>query len=205
MTQDSETDDTVLKPIGEQLSNEVEIEPREAFGPIRPRTGVGSVQEVGGNTSTPTASFTRPSNTTAYTAGQVVADSTTAATVRQFSNCSRTNGNTGLIVTCVITDSAKQTTLPQFNLWLFNASPTVQNDAAAFAPSATDLLNLVAILPVSAFYGASANGALVANGLNQPFKCASGSTTLYGVLVAANAYTPVSAEVFNITLGILQD
>lgn len=160
---------------------------------------------AGGYTVFPTASKTRPSNTTAYSIGQVVAESTSAATVWTFSSCVRSNGSTGTILGVLLTDSSKQSTTPQFNLWLFNSSPTVQNDAAAFAPSSSDLANLVTVVNLSSWTAANANGILIASEMNRPFKCGSSSTTLYGVLVAANAYTPTSAEVFNITLQIAED
>lgn len=160
---------------------------------------------AGGYTTVPTASKTRPANATAYAIGQVVAESTSAATVWTFTNCVRANGGTGTLLGVLLTDSAKQGTLPQFNLWLFNASPTVQNDAAAFAPSTADLAKVVAVVNLSSFTAGNANGVLQATELNRPFKCGASTTSLFGVLVAANAYTPVSGEAFGITLMIGED
>lgn len=160
---------------------------------------------VGGYTAVPAASKTRPANTTAYAAGQVVAESTTAATVWTFANCVRANGGTGAILGALLTDTSKQGTTPQFNLWLFSALPTIQNDAVAFAPSAGDLANLVAVVNLSNWTAANANGILQTTEINRPFKCAAGGTSLFGVLVAANAYVPVSGETLSITLQIGED
>ncbi len=164
---------------------------------------IGTVS-AGGFTAVPTASKTRPANTTAYSIGQVIAESTSAATVWTFTSCVRANGGTGTLLGVQLTDTSKQATTLQANLWLFSATPTVQNDAAAFAPSSGDLANLVAVVNLVNWTAANANGVITANELNRPFKCGA-ATTLYGVLVAANAYTPTSNEIFSITLLIGED
>ncbi len=180
--------------------------PTDGTGVVGLNTGTNAIGTVsaGGFTAVPTASKTRPSNVTAYSIGQVIAESTSAATVWTFTGCVRANGGTGTLIGVQLTDTSKQATTLQANLWLFSATPTVQNDAAAFAPSSGDLANLVAVVNLVNFTAANANGVLTTYELNRPFKCGA-ATTLYGVLVAANAYTPTSGEVFGITLLIGED
>ena len=160
---------------------------------------------AGGFTGFSTAqAFTRPANTTQYSVGQVIAESTTAANLRIFPNVTRKGATTGVLQAVWITDSSVQSTTPQINLWLFTGVITIQNDAAAFAPSSTDLQHLAcAPILLQTWTGANANGVLSATNLALPFTSPAGQ--LWGVAVAANAYTPTSGEVFSITLAILQD
>lgn len=159
-------------------------------------------------------SKTRPADTTAYTAGDVINESTSAGTVFTFTNCTRAEGGSGRIAKVLIDDSANQTTKLQAELWLFDTAPaaaTIGYDNAAFSPTDAEAQTVVAIIPVSTSFvgnagsGASGNANYTSGQVYVPFKCASASTTLYGVLVARNAYTPVSSEVFNVRLFIEQD
>jgi hypothetical protein len=159
---------------------------------------------AGGFMAVPSDTKTRPADINAYAVGDVVANSTSAATVWTFTNCVRANGGTGAILGVQISDSAKQSILPQFDLWLFNAAPTTQQDNVAFNPSAGDLANVVDIISLTAFRGGTSNGMLTQQDINRPFKCGA-DANLYGILVAANGYTPVSGEAFTIKLKIGQD
>ena len=51
--------------------------------------------------------------------------------------------------------------------------------------------------------GANGNCICIADNLSIPIKTLSGANTLYGVLVARNAYTPVSGESFTVRLCVL--
>src|SRR5687768_7285843 len=58
--------------------------------------------KVVGQKVTVTVEFTRPSNTTAYTAGDVVSNSTSATTPLDFANLARVASGTGYITGCYI-------------------------------------------------------------------------------------------------------
>jgi hypothetical protein len=158
-----------------------------------------------------TASFTRPADTNAYTAGDVVNNSTSAPLVITFPSAVKGNNEGVTIMGVTLIDEANQATKPDLQLWLFDTAPVAVNDNAAFAPSAAEMEALVGIvaLPVGSFVvgnsaaGASGNCACDAQAL---FLAVNGKLTdqaLYGVLVVRNAYTPVSAEKFVIRLKLV--
>src|SRR3990167_2587909 len=159
------------------------------------------------------ASFTRPSNTTAYTAADVVANSTTAATILTFSGVVSVPGGSGIISSAWLIDSAAESTKLQADLFLFAVAPvTYGNDADAFAPTDSEMFDCVGVIEFDGpndFVVGSGNGLIPGGFLgghgSLRFQCAQGSVDIYGVLVARNAYTPASAEVFKILIGITPD
>lgn len=162
------------------------------------------------------ADFTRPADTTAYAAGDVIADSTSAATILTFRGCAGNDDEAGAIHSVLLIDGADQATKLNADLFLFDTAPTSYgNDNAAFTPTDAELQTLVGVISLDgttaanlkegdATSGAGGNVLIQQTGLNMPFRCAAGSTKLYGVLVARNAYTPVSAETFRLKLGVEQ-
>lgn len=170
----------------------------------------GGVAAVGGVTAIAEASFTRPSNTTAYAAGDVVSVTGGTPAVQEY-ECGRINGGSGVILDAWLIDSANVATKGSFELWLFDTEPTAVADNAAFAPTDAEMLTLVGVIPFTAAHvglsgsGAAGNCVLRADKQNIAFDCAAASKTLYGVLVVRNAYVPVSAEVFKVRLNVLQD
>jgi hypothetical protein len=167
--------------------------------------------EVGGRAIRVSGSFTRPSNTTQYTANTNMADSTSAPTVNTITGCARANGGNGVILGASLIDSANQTTAGQFEAWVFDTTWTPDNDNAAFTPTDAECANLVAIIPLTTSYvgdatsGAGGNRVYFSDSVNRGFVCGGGSTSLYWALVVRNAYTPVSGEIFTLRLSILQN
>lgn len=156
------------------------------------------------------ASYTRPADTSAYTAGDVLAQSTSAATILSFTNAAREGGGGGIIQNAVMIDSSAQSTKPWIELYLFDTAPAMQNDNVAWAPSDSELEKCLGVLvfdgTVTNAFKTTSNGGLVATGaVSLSYQCASGSTTLYGIAVVRNAYTPTSAEKFNFRLSVIQD
>lgn len=166
-----------------------------------------------------TASYTRPADTTAYTAGDVLANSTTAPVPLTFTSAARFEGPGGRIVAAQIVDDSAPATAGDFELYLFKATaagaaPAIQNDNAAWAPADADMLNCVGVISFGStpkaggannrFYHATEGGG--ANGLPAHFKTvADVSADLYGIVVVRNAYTPASAGVLTFALHIEQD
>lgn len=154
-------------------------------------------------------SITRPANTTAYTAGDVIAEVTTNDHF-VFSDAVKAGHNTGMISNARIFSSANQGTKLDAELWLFHTNITEAGDNAAFAPTDAELLTLVGIIdfPVASWKagnataGADGNSVCVVENIGIAFRAIQ---NLYGVLVARNAYTPVESEVFTIDLVIAQD
>jgi len=157
------------------------------------------------------ASKTRPANTTTYTAGDVIAEATSGATGLTFTDAVRQPGGSGLINKVQIVDSAYVAATLQAELWLFSATVTADQDNAVFTPTDAELATLVAVITVNTAFvgdataGVGGNVSLTSGNVNTVMKCAPDSTTLYGVLVARNAYVPISGEIFTVQLFISQD
>lgn len=159
-------------------------------------------------------SVTRPADTNVYASGDVIATATSGGdSTLVFSDVVRdynTSGQQGAIITDVsIIDSANQTTKLTPELWLFSSSPGDDNDNAVFTPTDAELDNLIAIIPFSNTYvgdatsGAGGNSVYTSDTVNKIVYLTS-SNSLYGVIVARNAYTPVSGEQFTVKLRVIQ-
>lgn len=156
-----------------------------------------------------TASFTRPANTTAYAAGDLVANSTTAGSVTplSFTSAIRAAGDAVRIERCRIRKSSTGLTNTTFRLHLFESSPTLSvGDNAAFNSSGVLGVNN-ALAYVGSFavtmQNSGSDGAigfgvpLVGNGVTlQP----GSGTTIYGLIEATGAYTPTSGETIAVDL-----
>lgn len=157
-------------------------------------------------------SFTRPANATAYSVGDIVNNSTSAPVVETFSGCARFNGGTLKLSSAILeSTNAPPGTPPNFDLLLFDTSVTPQNDNAALALSDADMAHCVAVLPfIGAFpFFTSSTGNMVwhweANGGGKLIKSAAADTALYGIIRINNTYTPLTGEVFTITLNLIPE
>lgn len=171
-------------------------------------------QSVGGVTVVQAASstITRPADTTAYASGDLVANSVTAGSVAnlQFTTLARVSGGSGVIIGAQIQKSGPIVTNAAFRLHLFNTAPTYTSagDNSAIATvvvaSAKGYLGYIDITAMVGFSD-------VAWGSGAPDNSRGGipyvatAQIIYGLLEARGAYTPISAEVFTISVDALQD
>ena len=140
------------------------------------------------------SSFTRPADTTAYATNDLVANSTTAASVTPMSFTLPLNA---LVTFASLSKSTNTATNANFTLWLFGSSPTVTNgDNAAFAPTFSKALGSFQLDATGSLF--SDNAGSVNRFSNNPIPIGG---TIYGLLLASAAYTPASAEVFTVTVG----
>jgi hypothetical protein len=161
---------------------------------------------------TRTAAWTRPSDTTQYTAGDGVSDATTTATAATFvlPNMGAMAGMGGVIRSLTLHKSDDDLTGADFDVYFFKAQPvaTGWDDNAAIAITDAEWANCLGFV---SFVG-STDGRSVQNGniycksnLDLPYECGTDTTTvvapLYFVVVARGTYTPASAEVFTLTVG----
>ena len=163
---------------------------------------------------TPSSNFTRPANTTAYAAGQLMANSTTAGSVTPLSwTFARVNGGNGYVRRFRMTLSSKSITNTSFRLHLYTVSPTVTNgDGGAFLSTmANEICTLTSQVSTSDPYNWQA-GSDVSIGYGTPsqgsecnFVAAGGTTTLYGLVEARAAYTPASGEVITVIPEVHQN
>lgn len=152
-------------------------------------------------------SVTRPNDTNAYAAGDVVCNSTSAPVILTFAGAVNTDFQMGVIAQATLIDSSNVSTKLDCELWLFDTTITMDNDNAAFTPTDAELATLVGIIPFSTAYwkvgDSSSNAVCHVQGLSIPFNVVHASNALYGVLVARAAYTPTAQEIFTVRLHIV--
>lgn len=180
-----------------------------------PSSAVTSVQGVSGGfpivsvgvTAKVTSTFSRPAGTTAYTSGDLVANSTTAGSVTPMSFAiARVAAGTGMIRRCRLRKTGTSITNASFRLHLYTTSPTVTNgDNGVWrsTQSATYMGGMDVTVNRAFSDGAGGNGTPV-DGSEINFALPSGQT-IYGLLEARGAYTPASAESFTLELEVLQN
>jgi hypothetical protein len=148
---------------------------------------------VGGKTCAPSASFTRPADTTAYADGDLVANSTTAGSVTamSFTDFIDPNQRSGCVRRARIHKSGTGVTNSSFRLHLFSASPGVAGgDNAAFVPSVvTGWLGSIAVTVDEAGTAGSVGVGVPVTGSEINFTLTQPQTnvTLYGLLEAKGA------------------
>lgn len=172
--------------------------------------GFATVGNVGGLSAVVAGAYTRPADTIPYTAGDALANSTSAPAALTFPNAALRSGGSGFVISASLVDKANQTLKLAATLYLFSATVTPTNDNAALAIAAADMDLYLGKLVFSTAdvtnSAAGAAGSVVFTGTlaqSLPYRCA--GTSLFGLLQVTNAYTPVSGEVFNIILGLSQD
>lgn len=167
---------------------------------------------VRGMCQTRSTSFIRPNDTTAYAVGDVIADSTSAATVLTFPRATLGNGDSGIIAQATIVSSANKSTKLDGRLWLFDTAPaSYGNDNEAFAPTDAEMRTVIGIIdfPTASWIAglvtadAAGNALCDIQNLAIPFNTTKDTNDIYGVLEARNAYTPIAVEQFDIRLKIL--
>lgn len=152
------------------------------------------------------ATFTRPSDTTAYAAKDAVSNSTSSPTILTFTSMARISGGSGYITKARLYTN-QSTNVSLFRLHLYNSSITAINDNAAFTILDTNAATHVGAIdfPVLQTEG---SGSDVAYGVNSsiyiPF-VTSGSANLFGLLEVLTAFTPASAQTFKIYLSATQN
>ena len=148
--------------------------------------------------------FTRPADTTAYAAGDLIANSTTAGSVVPLSFRLPTSGKNATVQGIVVQKSATSLTNFSTTLHLFDASPTVAGgDNAAPAPSAAGYLGSISTATTSALAGTGVAWATNSSDVStKPTFVVPASRTVYGLLTATGAYTPASEETFTVSIVV---
>ena len=150
--------------------------------------------------------FTRPDDTNAYTANDLVANSTTAGSVTPLSWPRINVGKNGQIAIHWVRLSKSGTTATngEFRVHFFTASPTVANgDNGAFSSSQAANYIGSADVTMSAFTDGCAG--LTALGTNSPVAAVDfpgAENTIYALIEALAAYTPAAEEVFTATIFV---
>lgn len=150
-----------------------------------------------------TASFTRPSNTTAYAASDVVCNSTSAPALLEFANILPVAGGDGVIMAArgFVQGSTFNTTL---RVHLYKVSTvTPLNDNDAFTLLWANRSNRVGFIDLTGWQTAGTGSdaaACLVTGINLPIELNSGNTSLWAMIETRAAFTPTSAQQFFISL-----
>lgn len=167
--------------------------------------GEAHLGEVGGNLLTISTEFTRPSDATGYTAGDVVSDNTSATTMQALANAARVSGGSGYIVGIRVATDKKSIT-PRVRVHFYNTTgATLSVDNAAWQDKYADSSKRVGFydMPPMSTGTDTTNSDMsraVDMGMRIPYVCT--ATSLYFVLEALDAFTPASGEKFTLTVFV---
>ena len=159
---------------------------------------------VDGKAYRSTVVFNRPSNTTAYTAGDVVG-ATGGSAIHTLTTAGPSGGYILIQSIAMAThDTSVPAGMASFRIHFYNASPTAIADNAAFDLLTTDHGKYLGYvdLPAPQDFGSSIYtqtdypGRLV--------KLAAGSTSLFVEIETKGAFTPVSAVTFDLAILTLE-
>ena len=151
---------------------------------------------------TVSVSQTRPNDTTAYAALDVVGQGPAANIV--FSNIVADEGGAFVIfgARLRIDVAAVPAGMSNFRLHLYNAAPTAIADNAAYNLPAADRAKYLGYVEISGLLDIGDTLWAETDNINFTGKLAAASTTLYGILQTVAAYTPTASVVKTVTLTI---
>jgi len=159
---------------------------------------------VAGGAYRTTATITRPSNTTAYTAGDVVGDTGGGAII----SLTAAGPSAGFVIiqsiSLVFSDSTVPSGMGAFRIHMYSASPTAIADNAAFDLLSGDRATYIGYIDLPAPQDL---GSTIYTQVDYPgrlIKLAAASTTLFVELETRGAYTPVSASTVSIRMNLLE-
>jgi len=155
-------------------------------------------------------SVTRPANATQYAAGDAVSDNaTTATSAGYFALDFKTKFGAGITLTdFTLHKSDHDVTSAAFALLLFTEAPAFAGweDNAPLAITDAEMQECKGVVPFSADDWTNVvTGDVQTVSRTIGVVLDSADTKVYGILVAADTYTPASGEVFTVTAHALQD
>ena len=170
----------------------------------------GEVRNISFNLQKSRQSIIRPSNTTAYAAGDVISEVSTNDHFT-FKILKAVPGHDPILSCTIeratIVTSADVSTAPDLELWLFDTDITEVADNGLFIPTDTEIKTWLTTIefPVEDFkvglVSGDGNQVCETNPINRVIKgIAASGGNIYGQLVVRNAYVPISAEEFTVTL-----
>jgi hypothetical protein len=151
-----------------------------------------------------TATITRPSNATAYTAGDVVGD-TGGSAILTFSNMGPNSGYVLIQSAALIfSDSAVPSGMGSFRVHLYSSSPTAIADNAAYDLVSADRSAYMGYFDFPAPVDFGSTLYTQTDYIGRMIKMATSSTTLYAEIETKGAYTPVSASTVELRISTLE-
>lgn len=176
--------------------------PTDGTGVVGLNAGTNTIGATFGFAGTATTTITRPADTSAYTANDAFADSTTTPTSGGFtlSNMCRISGGSGILTDATFVYSTSVAVAG--TVFIYDSAPTAQNDNAAWSVSDSDQLKLVGTIPF-ATVADGANAVHNVQNLNIGYTC-SGSANLRFMVKITTGYTPASADTLTIRAKFIQ-
>lgn len=166
--------------------------------------GTNFIGKTGYSLKRVSTSFNRPGDTTTYSIGDSISNSTSAPTVFELdlSTIGAVAGQSIAIQELAICSSIKQSLLPLINCYLSPVTFAATNDNAPF--DITDVINEGGghYLNCDLQNSSVSNSRCSYIGVSRQMILAAADTKLYGALQMANAYVPGSAEKFTILAWI---
>lgn len=159
---------------------------------------------VDGKAYRTTATITRPSNTTLYTAGDVVGD-TSGSAIITLTNAGPSGGFVLLqSASLVFSDSVVPAGMAAFRIHFYSAAPTAIADNAPFDLVSGDRANYMGYIdmPTPQDFGSSLYTQVDYSG--RLIKLATASTTLFAEIETRGGYTPVSASTVTLRINTLE-
>ena len=159
---------------------------------------------VAGGSYRSTATITRPANTTAYTAGDVVGDTGGSAIITLAS--AGPSGGFALVqsISLVFSDSVVPAGMGAFRVHLYSVSPTAIADNAAFdlVSGERDTYMGFIDLPTPQDFGSTVY--TQTDYIGRLVKLAAASSSLFAEIETRGAYTPVSASTVSLRINTLE-
>lgn len=180
----------------------VEIK-NDTGNPVPVSDGTSSLT-VDGKAYRSTVTITRPSNTTAYTAGDVVGD-TGGSAILTLSSVGPSGGFVLIqSISLVFSDSTVPSGMGSFRIHLYSATPTAIADNAAFDLVSGERANYMGYidLPTPQDFGSTLY--TQADYPGRLVKLAAASTSLFAEIETRGAYTPVSASTVTLRVNTLE-
>ena len=151
-----------------------------------------------------TVTITRPSNTTAYTAGDVVGD-TGGSAIATVANVGPSGGFVLVqSISLVFSDSAVPSGMGAFRVHLYSASPTAIADNAAFDLASGDRATYMGFIDLPAPQDLGSTLYTQTDYPGRLVKLAAASTSLFVEIETRGAYTPVSASTVELRVNTLE-
>jgi hypothetical protein len=148
--------------------------------------------------------ITRPSNTTAYTAGDVVGDTGGSAIISLASAGPSAGFVLAQSISLVFSDSVVPAGMGAFRVHFYNASPTAIADNAAFDLVSGDRALYMGYVDLPAPQDLGSSLYTQTDYSGRLLKLGTASTTLFAEIETRGAYTPVSASTVTLRINTLE-
>jgi hypothetical protein len=158
---------------------------------------------VGGNAFRAAVTITRPSNTTAYTAGDVVGD-TGGSAILTLTNAGPSGGFVLIqSASLIFSDSSVPSGMGAFRLHFYSASPTAIADNAAFDLASGERTSYLGFVELSTPQDLGSTLYTQVDYPGRLVKLAAATTTLYAEIETRGGYTPASASTIELRINTL--